>query len=385
MANHSWSTATDTNSPLNNIVRPSLVAASLPSSYTIMHSADSSINNMVGPSFVAAPTPATNSQFQLVLQSPPSTSNLTGGQGPLQVQDFTNIDALTAIVRQEVSNLQQHQQYNHHHHANASQHQHQRGYVYVQGCNGNGNDSTHGSHSFSSTSTSTPHSLSSVQANESEEAPSIITHSDNHPSTDEINEDIINEENNNRFYDDYTTKTELHNDLTPTKAKGGDPRHLITSLEGLNGFTKTTHLLPHFIPEQHGRKRKRDEDEDESVSVSVSQLKEEQDDESVSLLKGPEHLLLTRISLENRITNLLGFEFQFTSVTHLASFLIACGGLPRYHRTTKDKDDTSVSELVSMETKSEYQDLDQDTQHAYVTATNVVNKIFLDACEPLSY
>lgn len=377
MANHSWSTATDTNSPLNNIVRPSLVAASLPS-YTIMHSADSSINNMVGPSFVAAPTPATNShQFQLVLQSPPSTSNLTGGQGPLQVQDhFTNIDALTAIVRQELSNFQQHQQYDHHHHANASQHQHQRGYV--QGYNGNGNDSTHGSHSFSSTSTSTPHSLSSVQANESEEAQSIITHSDNHGW---INEDIINEENQ-RFYDDYTTKTELHNDLTPTKAKGG-LRHLITSLEGLNGFIKTTHLLPRFIPEEHGRKRKRDEDEDESVSVS--QLKEEQDDESVSLLKGPEDLLLTRISLENRITNLLGFDFQFTSVTHLASFLIACGGLPRYHRTTKDKDDTSVSELVSMETKSAYQDLHHDTQHAYVTATNVVNKIFLEACEPLSY
>jgi len=326
-------------------LQPQPAAASLPPC-TIMpsSSSDSSINNNNWT--VAAPAP-TNLGFgphvQCQLQPSPSTSNLTCPQDLTNV----NVNAVATLVVQALMQLQQQQQQQCHHHHASSQHQRQRGYV--NGCNDS--DSTHRSHSSSSTSSSsTSHSISSVQADESE-----------------ANEFNVNDEV--RFHHNPPSEDELHRYLAHGKGGHHNHYHFLLFLEGLNGFTRTSHLISNnFTTERHGGKRKRDE------NASPPPLP----------IKGAEELLLTRISLETRISNLLGFEFQFASVTHLAAFLIACGGLPRYHRTIEDKDDTRVSESVSMETKSVYQALDQDTQHAYAIATNVVNKIFLDACEPLS-
>ena len=143
-----------------------------------------------------------------------------------------------------------------------------------------------------------------------------------------------------------------------TRQHPGDS--LLRKIERLNGVTITSHLIQdHFIiqhlPTYQSKRKRRSHD-----------------------INGVEDLLSTRISLEHRISNLLDIEFKFISVTHLASFLIACGGKPRHHRTHEEEEDTKVKESVSMATKLEYPELDFDeaTHSAYVMVTNVLHRLY---------
>jgi len=145
-----------------------------------------------------------------------------------------------------------------------------------------------------------------------------------------------------------------------TRQHPGDS--LLRKIERLNGVTITSHLIQdHFIiqhlPTYQSKRKRRSHD-----------------------IYGVEDLLSTRISLEHRISNLLDIEFKFISVTHLASFLIACGGKPRHHRTHEEEEDTNtkVKESVSMATKLHYPELDFDeaTQSAYVMVTNVLHRLY---------
>ena len=147
-----------------------------------------------------------------------------------------------------------------------------------------------------------------------------------------------------------------------TRQHQGDS--LLRNIERLNGVTTTSHLIQdHFITQhlptyhyQESKRKRRSHD-----------------------INGVEDLLSTRISLEHRISNLLYIEFKFISVTHLASFLIACGGKPRYHRTNEDEEeeDTTVRESVSMATKLHGElDLDEATHSAYVMVTNVLHRLY---------
>lgn len=97
---------------------------------------------------------------------------------------------------------------------------------------------------------------------------------------------------------------------------------------------------------------------------------------SHDIFNGATSLYSTRMSVEIRISNLLGIEnFTFSSVVHFASFLIACGVKPRYHYTNEDEEDVTS---VTLATKEEYEKLKHREQNTYASVTKVLNKLFLE-------
>jgi hypothetical protein len=97
---------------------------------------------------------------------------------------------------------------------------------------------------------------------------------------------------------------------------------------------------------------------------------------SHDIFNGATSLYSTRMSVEIRINNLLGIEnFKFSSVVHFASFLIACGGKPRYHYTNEDEEDGTS---VTLATKQVYEKLNKLEQDTYESVTKVLNNLSLE-------
>jgi hypothetical protein len=86
----------------------------------------------------------------------------------------------------------------------------------------------------------------------------------------------------------------------------------------------------------------------------------------------------TRSSLEIQITNLLHRHFEFDSVFHLTSFLVACEGMPRGHRTIDEMrlDEDELTQLVNDEKRKVYASLDNKQKNAYATCAKVLNDYF---------
>jgi len=86
----------------------------------------------------------------------------------------------------------------------------------------------------------------------------------------------------------------------------------------------------------------------------------------------------TRSLLEIQITNLLHRDFEFDSVFHLTSFLVACEGMPRGHRTIGQMrlDEDELTQLVNDEKRKVYASLDNKQKNAYATCAKVLNDYF---------